>query len=113
MKNSKKILAGLAAFVFVCGLVFSTSAFTKKDPVNLAYQYTGIDESGVMTPANWTPITYNPSPTACDAEGELVCVVQFNDTQFDNITDFLSNYSSADNVNESVYAKRHKEPLNR
>lgn len=112
MKNLKKMMFGLAALVMAFGLVFSVSAFTKKDPINLAYQYTGDDESNVMNAGSWTPITYNPSPTECDAEGDLVCVVQFRDDQFSDIEDFLSNYADADEVNLSTYAKRHKEPIN-
>lgn len=110
--KKNKILFGLAALVIAFGLVFTTSAFTKKDPVNLAYQYTGDDETGVMSSGNWTPITYNPTPTECESIGDLPCVVQFDDSQFDDIADFLSNYADADEVNSSVYTKRHKEPIN-
>lgn len=104
---------GLAALVLAFGLVFTVSAFKQKEPTNLAYQYTGDDDSGVMDPGNWDTIPYEPAPTECDAEGELVCIVQFNDEQFDDISDFLGNFADADAVNTSSYAKRHKEPVNR
>ncbi|RWU10615.1 DUF6520 family protein [Pedobacter chitinilyticus] len=110
--KTNKFFFGLAALILAFGLVFITSAFIQKDPTYLAYQYTGDDESGVMSTANWTPITYNPTPTECDAEGELVCVVQFEDVQFANIASFLSNYSNAKEVNKSSFAKRHKEAVN-
>lgn len=110
--KTNKLFFGLAALILAFGLVFITSAFIQKDPTYLAYQYIGDDESGVMSTANWTPITYNPTPTQCDAEGELVCVVQFEDVQFADIASFLSNYSDASKINESRFAVRHKEAVN-
>lgn len=111
MKTNKFFL-GLAALILAFGLVFITSAFIQKDPTYLAYLYTGDDESGVMSTANWTPIPYNPTPTECDAEGNLVCVVQFEEAQFANITSFLSNYTDASEINESRFTVRHKEVVN-
>lgn len=111
--KKNKILFGLAALVIAFGLTFTTSAFTKKDPTYLAYQYTGDDDSGVMTPGNWTPITYNPTPTECESIGELPCVVQFEEAQFADINAFLGNFPDADAVNSSLYTKRHKDSSSR
>lgn len=111
MKNLKLILP-VFAIVLGLGIVFTQSAFKAKTPINLAYQYTGSTDEGVMEPSNWTPITYQPTPTECDELGDLVCIVQFTDEQFDNIADFLNNQTDAEAVNNSTYAKRHKEPIN-
>lgn len=111
MKTSKLFL-GLAALVIAFGLVFSMSAFTVKKSADLAYQYTGNDASGVMTPGNWIPIPYDENESACDAEGELVCIVQFNENDYSDITDFLGDYANATDVNNSDFTVRHKEPLN-
>lgn len=114
IKKYKNLVYGLAALVLAFGLVFSVSAFkSKKEIVNLAYQYTGDDETGVMNSGNWTAITYNPSPSECESVGDLVCVVQFNDEQYSNITDFLGAFADAAAINSSDFAKRHKEPINR
>lgn len=110
--KTNKLFLGLAALILAFGLVFITSAFIQKDPTYLAYQYTGDDESGVMSTANWTPIPYNPTPTECESIGELPCVVQFEEAQFANIASFLSNYSDASEINESRFAVRHKEAVN-
>ena len=110
--NFKKISLGLAALIVAFGLVFSMSAFTEKKSTDLAYQYTGNDATGVVTPGNWTPIPYDENESACDAEGELVCIVQFNENEYSDITDFLGDYANAADVNDSDFTVRHKEPLN-
>lgn len=112
MQHLKKMIFGLAALVIAFGLIFTASAFkNKKHTSDLAYQYDGDDDSGVMSPGSWTPVPYVENPTACEAEGELVCIVQFNETEFSDIADFLGNYANAAQVNASSYAVRHKEPV--
>jgi len=110
MRN--KLMYGFAALIVAFGLILGMSAFTPQKSTMLAYQYTGGDDKGVMILSNWTAIPYEENPSTCDAEGRLVCVVQFNGTDFNDISDFLDNHTDATEVNESRYVARYKEPIN-
>ncbi len=110
MKN--KLMYSLAALVLVFGLIFGMSAFTPQKSTMLAYQYTGEDDEDVMNLSNWSAVPYEENPSTCDVEGRLVCIVQFKDTDFSNISDFLDNHTDATEVNKSPYVARYKEPIN-
>jgi|GEM_PF-1900819 len=110
MKN-RKLLFGLVALVGF-GLFFTLNAFKDaKRGTDVAYQYTLDTSDGVKISGNWTPITYVSNPTECESEGELACIVQFNTDDYANISAFLSAHADADAVNNSMYTKRHKEPV--
>lgn len=67
----------------------------KKKIATLTYRYNGPDEAGLTDPLNWSDLSEEEEPEGCEVGDELPCLVQFNDTEYDDIADFYTTHSTA------------------
>lgn len=94
MKNLKNLLP-LFAMIIGLGLVFSQSAFkSSKNKAILTYRYNGSNAAGVTTVANWTDPSIEPNPQNCEAGTEIPCLVQFDTSEYADISAFIADKPS-------------------
>jgi hypothetical protein len=90
MRNLKNLLP-LFAVLIGFGLVFTQSAFKNADKkATLTYRYNGSNAAGVTTAANWTDPSVDPDPQGCAAGTEIPCLVQFETSEYANISAFIA-----------------------
>lgn len=104
MKNFKNLTLGLAALCLAFGLVISTSAFTKKDPI--LYQYTSNSSADVdiLDIDNWEPV--DGGTPGCGTAGSLVCRFYF-EGDMNDFQNYLENpLTTAAHINSNAATKK-------
>jgi len=95
-----KIKSGLIALAVAAAAVttfnFDAKSVNKNSVTALTYRYQLNTVSGAKDPANWILVS-NSSPS-CGTSGEVPCKVHFDTSSFTNITNYLSQFSTDEQV---------------
>ncbi|RZK53174.1 MAG: hypothetical protein EOO91_18130 [Pedobacter sp.] len=82
----------IPALVIVVGLgiFFGASAFkANQKTTTLKYRFTGTSTADLHNITKWEDVSAEPTPTPCETGTELPCLVEFQNSEFDNIQDFI------------------------
>jgi len=95
-KIKSGVIALAVAAAAVTTLNFDAKSVNKNKATALTYRYQLNTVSGAKDPANWILVS-NSSPS-CGTSGEVPCKVHFDTSSYTNITSYLSQFPTDEQV---------------
>jgi len=105
--NLKKLSLGLVALVGF-GLMITLNAFTTNKVTTLKYRYNLNTETGINAVTNWTDVSNQSNPSGCGGS-DIPCLVQFESSEYANLSAYLSANPTADDMEDSGRVISHKD----
>jgi len=96
MKTLFKTFLFALAIVAGVGVTSAFNAIKKAKTTELTYRYQLNTVNGAKDPANWILVS-NSSPS-CGTSGEVPCKVHFDTSSYTDITNYLSQFSTDEQV---------------